>query len=194
MNRSNFRPRLFSFYAGLVISAALAASAIGCEDRSAEVQGVSNTEQTAPAADALPAGFVLTEAPGGAKDIVALKKDAQPGDEVVLRGRVGGSPSPFVDGRASMQIVDVSLKACGEGPVKDECTTPWDFCCEDPKQVAAHSASVQVVGADGKPLRAGLKGVGGLKPLSEVTVKGTVAKGSDSGVLVVNASGIHVKR
>ena len=92
-----------------------------------------------------------------------------------------------------MQVIDASLKACGEGPVKDECTTPCDYCCEDPKEVAAHSASVQVVGADGKPLRGGLKGVGGLKPLSEVTVKGTVANAADSGVLVVNATAIHVK-
>jgi len=193
MERFNFPSRLPGVYAGLVAAAVLVASATGCEDRGAVQSGSNPSAQSASAPEALPAGFVLSEAPTGAKDVVALKKDAKPGDEVVLRGRVGGSPSPFVDGRASMQVIDKALKACGEGTAMDECKTPWDYCCDDPKEVAAHSASVQVVGADGKPLRAGLKGVGGLKPLSEVTVRGTVAKGADSGVLVVNATGIHVK-
>lgn len=63
----------------------------------------------------------------------------------------------------------------------DECKTPWDYCCSEPKEIAAHSATVQVVRPDGKPLRAALTGVAGLKPLSEVTVKGTVARAADSG-------------
>ena len=45
----------------------------------------------ASSADALPAGLVVPEAPAGARDVVALKKGAKDGDEVVVRGRVGGS-------------------------------------------------------------------------------------------------------
>jgi hypothetical protein len=166
----------------------LMVAAVGCDNDTTATRAPA----TAPAA-ALPAGLVLAEAPAGAKDVVALRRGAKAGDEVVIRGRVGGSPSPLVEGRASFQLVDASLKACGEGTAMDECKTPWDYCCSEPKEIAAHSASVQVVGADGRPLRASLSGVGGLKPLSEVTVKGTVATAADSGALVVNATGIHVK-
>ena len=52
---------------------------------------------------------------------------------------------------------------------------------------------MQVVGADGKPLRAGLSGFAGLKPLSVVTVKGKVSKAGESGLLVIDATGLHVK-
>ena len=173
---------------------------IGCDDRGgagasggASPAHPSSTAPSPASAEALPAGPVLAEAPPGAKDVVAVRKDAKQGDEVVLRGRVGGSKTPFVGGRASFQLVDASLKACGECTALDECKTPGDYCCSDPKEIAAHSASVQVVGADGRPLRAGLAGAGGLKPLSEVVVKGTVAKAAESGVLVVNATGIYVK-
>jgi hypothetical protein len=173
--------------------AAIAALLAGCDDRGKTGSSAPTAAAQAAAADALPVGLVLAEAPPEAKDVVALKKEAKPGDEVVVRGRVGGSEAPFVDGRASFQLVDASLKACGEGTNMDECKTPWDYCCSDPKEIAAHSASVQVVGADGKPLRAGLEGVGGLKALGTVTVKGTVAKAGEGGPLLINARGIYVK-
>ena len=189
MNLSMFSNRVGGVRFGLAI--ALVAFVIGCDDRDTGAHQATPTPAQASSADALPANLVVPEAPAGARDVVTLKKEAKAGDEIVVRGRVGGSVSPFVDGRASLQLIDTSLKACGEGTAMDDCKTPWDYCCDDPKEVAAHSASVQVVGADGKPLRVGLQGVGGLKPLSVVTVKGTVAKAPDSG-LVVNATAIHV--
>lgn len=183
-------PTLLPMLCGAV---ALALLTTGCDNDTTSLQTAAPAPQSAPSADALPAGLLLTEPPAGAIDVVKAREEAKQGDAIVLRGRVGGSVSPFVDGRASFQLVDASLKACGEGNVNDKCETPWDFCCEEPKEIAAHSASVQVVGPDGKPLRTTLSGVGGLKPLSGVTVKGTVAKAADSGTLVVNATGIHVK-
>jgi hypothetical protein len=184
------------FVAVCVVSGALGGVALiaGCDERaeSPATRSQSASPSQTAAVDTLPPGLVLAEAPAGAKDVAAVRKEVKAGDEVVLRGKVGGSLSPIVEGRASFQIVDASLTSCDQMP-GDTCKTPWDYCCDDPKEVAAHSASVQVVGADGKPLRAPLAGVGGLKPLSEVTVKGTVAKAGDSGTLVVNATGIYVK-
>ena len=173
---------------GLIAFIALAAFIAGCDNRDSKT-----AQSGAPATDvdALPASLALPNAPAGAKDVLAVKQEAKEGDAVVIRGRVGGSKSPFIDGRASFQLVDRSLKACGEGTAMDECKTPWDYCCSEPKEIVAHSATVQVVGADGRPLRAGLAGFSGLKPLSDVTVKGTVAKAGETGTLVVNATGIH---
>ena len=45
-----------------------------------------------------------------------------------------------------------------------------------------------------KPLRAGLNGFAGLKPLSRVMVTGTVAQPATSGALVINATGVYVAR
>jgi hypothetical protein len=164
----------------------------GCDRGSDAGHGNGAGPQSSAAGDALPAGLAVQAAPAGAKDVAAVRAEAKAGDEVVVRGRVGGSLSPFVEGRASFQLVDASLHACGEGTAMDECKTPWDYCCDDPKELAAHSASIQVTGPDGKPLHVGLRGFAGLKPLSRATVKGVVARAADSGALVINASGIHV--
>ena len=158
----------------------------GCEDKPVTT---SNGPSKAAPAEALPVGLILTAAPGDAKEVLALK-GAKAGDEVVLRGKVGGRVEPFVDGRAVFQVVDASIKSCKDLP-GDKCETPWDYCCEP--DVNQKSATVQVAGADGKPLRTGLKGVGGLQPLSEVTIKGTVVQAGEAGPLLVNATGIHVK-
>ena len=174
----------------MLIAVAVLASAgvlvVGCDDPAPTPS--TSSQATPAAAEALPAGLVLTQAPADAQDVLALK-GAKPGDEVVLRGKVGGRVEPFVEGRAVFQVVDASIKSCKDMP-DDHCETPWDYCCEP--DVNQKSASVQVVGADGKPLRTGLKGVGGLQPLSEVTIKGTVVQAGEAGPVLVNATGIHV--
>ena len=52
-------------------------------------------------------------------------------------------------------------------------------------------ATVQVVDGKGKPLNVSVKGVNGLNPLSEVVVRGLVAK-QDGKTLIVNAQNIFV--
>lgn len=140
---------------------------------------------------ALPAGLFLSAAPEGARDVKDAKASVKRGEKIVLVGRIGGSKAPFVDGRAVFTLVDQRLKACGEGTPDDDCKTPWDFCCEPRSEITANTATVQVAGADGQPLKAGLDGVGGLKPLARVVVSGTVA-GADGSVLLINADGLHV--
>jgi hypothetical protein len=165
-------------------------AAAGCDRADETPSSGSGGSSATASADALPQGLILSAAPTDVKDVNALKGAAKEGDEVVLRGRVGGRVEPFVEGRAAFQIVDLGIKSCEQMP-GDSCETPWDYCCEP--DVTKSSASIQVVGADGKPVKVGLKGVGGLKPLAEVTVKGKVAKASEGAPLLVNATGIFVK-
>ncbi len=149
-------------------------------------------EPSKPAAS-LPADLFLSAAPEGARGVAEAKKAApNAGDEIVLRGRIGGSESPFVEGRSILTLAEESLEACGEG-ADDGCTTPWDFCCSSPEEKLANTATVRVVGPDGKPLAAGLSGAGGMKPLSTLVVKGKVSR-TEAGNLVVDASGIFVER
>ena len=76
----------------------------------------------------------------------------------------------------------------------DDCKTPWDYCCDDKTMLFNKSVTVQVVGPTGQPLRASLDGVGGLKPMSEVAVKGTVKKSPDGKAVMVNATELYVKQ
>lgn len=130
--------------------------------------------------------LVLASEPAGAKGVLAIRKDAKDGDEVVVAGQVGGSTKPFTEGRASFLIVDPSLKPT-EG-----CETPWDFCELSKKEVAAARLNVKFVDAEGKTLEGGARELFGLKELSGVVVKGKLSR-DDKGNVIVVASGLFVR-
>lgn len=140
----------------------------------------------------LPNGFFVETQPENARDVSEVRKAGllKAGDAVVLRGRVGGSVHPFVAGRAVFTLMGRGLKACNENP-DDKCTVPWDYCCETKKDILANSVTVQVVDLKGQILRTEMKGRRGLKELSEIVVRGTVATADDKAV-VVSATSIYV--
>jgi hypothetical protein len=163
----------------------------GCKDSAqSATANPADRERAAATASALPAGLILAVAPKDPLDIVTAKKTLKAGDDIVVRGRIGGRKEPFVEGRAIFQLVDSSVPICTE---KAMCKTPWDYCCEPKDQVTAKSITVQIVGPDGKPLPANIKGQGGLDPVAKVIVRGKVEKKNDT-VMVVRAEGIYVER
>jgi hypothetical protein len=170
------------FMAG--IAATVVVGAPGC-DRKSE-----GPKTAAAPAVGLPESLFLGAAPADAKDVKDAKPTLKAGDKVVLAGRIGGSRAPFVAGRAVFTLVDPRLPTCADDPA-DTCTTPWDYCCEAPEVLNANMATVQVVNAEGQPLKSGLEGVHGLKPLAKVTVVGTVTQ-ADGKNLLVKADGIYV--
>ena len=141
---------------------------------------------------AMPVGVITATSAAGAQDISAARKAGglKVGQEVVLRGRVGGAIDPFVPGRAVFTLVGRGLKACNENP-DDACSKPWDYCCETKADIAANSATMQVVDGKGKVLRTDIKGRRGIKELSEITVVGKVAV-ADGKSLVVNVVSMSV--
>jgi len=163
----------------------------GCGSKDAAPQkgaGPAVGTSGAAASAALPAGLILAAAPEGAKDILEVKKSIKEGDEVVIRGRVGGDVKVFVG--ATMLVTDMSLQSCDMKP-GDECKTPWDYCCDPPETIQQHRALVQLVGADGKTLKTSLEGT--LSPLDIVVVKGKVYK-AESSNFIINATGIFVEK
>jgi len=157
--------------------------------------GEKSTETTAGAAVSEPSpalAAVLAASPtGDAASIAAIRSTAKPGDEITISGRIMGSKKPFVDGRAAFILGDPDvLTACNEVP-GDECETPWDTCCDSPEDKKRATATIQIVGADGRVLKEPIEGVGGLQNLSKVTVSGKVAEGSSADLLIVNASAIR---
>ena len=161
-------------------------------------------EKSTPAATANPGApaavpgaevaAILAAAPAGeAKAIHVIRTTAKPGDEITLSGRIMGNSTPFVEGRAAFILGDPELLTpCNEIP-GDSCETPWDCCCDTKEDKKSGIATIQITGPDGRVLKDGLEGVGGLVNLATVTVTGKVAEGSSSDSLVVNATAIRVK-
>ena len=131
-------------------------------------------------------------ASGDAKAIHALRQTAKPGDAVTVSGRVMGNARPFVEGRAAFILGDPEiLTSCDENP-DDACETPWDTCCDSPEDKKRGTATIQVIGEDGRVLKEGIEGVGGIDKLATLTVSGTVAEGSSPELLVINANAIDI--
>jgi hypothetical protein len=174
-----------------VLGFAVISAVAGCDAQEETLAPASGTVSSAAAPAALPASLVVTEAPANAQDIVAVKKNAKDGDAVVIRGKIGGREEPIAKNRAIMTVLDPSVTTCDAMP-GDACKTPWDACCEPSEKIAANSATVQVVDANGKPLAATLESIAGLKPLSQVTISGVARRPAGSDVLIVEANKIHV--
>jgi hypothetical protein len=130
--------------------------------------------------------------PADAKSVSAARKSAKKGDTVVIEAKVGGRAEPFVKNRAIVMVADRSLRSCDQIP-GDTCAKPWDYCCEPPESKRANMMTIQFVGADGKPLKVGAQGAGGLEPLRLVTFEGTVAEIDDKGNFVVHVKRMHVE-
>jgi len=136
------------------------------------------------------AAVLLEAAPQEPLEIAEIRKSAKPGETVTFSGLVMGKEVVFMDSRAVLTLGDPGkMTPCGP---EEGCETPWDVCCDDPEVVNAAIITVQVVDENGKVLKKGLKGVGGMTELSSLTVTGEVAEGSNADNMVVNATGIFV--
>lgn len=160
-----------------------------------EEKQTASATRAAPSArapeSAVPAATFLASAPADAKPVKEAKASAAMNDRVVLRGRIGSGEEPFVKGRAVFTVVDLGVKYCGEVE-KDDCKTPWDYCCEPPDVLSASSATIQLVDAAGHPLRTELSGTHGLRPLAVVTVVGKVSQ-KDGETFIINAENLYVQ-
>ncbi|MGE9267284.1 MAG: hypothetical protein ACQKBY_04240 [Verrucomicrobiales bacterium] len=172
----------------LLLAAALGFTA--CQKKEAQ-----SATDTAPAAVENPElqKFLLAEKPADPVNVSTLFAQPDPGREVTVRGLVMGKMQVFVDSRAMFVIGDDTKLTHCAAMEDDHCETPWDVCCEDPDDIKKAIATVQLTDADGTPLKSSLKGLAGLKELSEVTLTGTLAPGSNAENLVINATGLHIQ-
>lgn len=114
------------------------------------------------------------------------------GDKITVQGKIMGSMKPFVEGRASFIIGDPAKLTSCDLKEDDPCESPWDVCCDDSQDIADATLSIQLIDGSGKVLKAGLKGINGLKELSNVVVEGTVDSASNKMVMIINAESISV--
>ena len=139
---------------------------------------------------ALPANLLVTEQPTGAIGVIEARTTAKTGDRVAVIGRIGGSRAPFVSSRAIFTIVDQSMKSCLETDEEEHCPRPWDYCCEDKKELAKSMASIEISDANGKPLALALESEGTFKPLMLIAVEGTL-QSTEGGSFVVRAEHVY---
>jgi hypothetical protein len=163
-----------------------------CKEKPA-ADAATSTKPTAEASAALQA--VLAAAPKGEPlSIVNAKAAAQPGEEITITGRIMGSSSPFVEGRAAFMLADPGvLTACSDHP-GDECETPWDCCCDSKEDKKRGTVTVQIIDANGRVLKEPIEDIGGIKKLATLTVTGKVAEGSTADLLILNATAIQAAK
>ena len=136
--------------------------------------------------------LLLSDKPANAVSVTAARKTPTPGTEVVVAGDIIGKVDVFVDNRAMLTIGDPEVITSCNRMEEDHCATPWDVCCDDPDVIKNSIATIQILDADGKLIKTGLKGLGNMKELSQVIIKGTVAEGSGPDNLLITATGIHI--
>ena len=122
--------------------------------------------------------------------MIEARTTAKTGDRVAVIGRIGGSRAPFVSSRAIFTIVDQSMKSCLETDEEEHCPRPWDYCCEEKKELAKSMASIEINDANGKPLALALESEGTFKPLMLIAVEGTL-QSTEGGSFVVRAEHVY---
>jgi len=173
----------------IIISSLVLAS---CNKSVTETSSAEATTAESPTAESLDAFFV-SAAPAEPQAIHRLRTTAVPGDEVTVSGRIMGRSTLFVENRAAFILGDPELLTpCNQIP-DDECETPWDVCCDSKEDKLAGTATIQLVGSNGRVISQGLKHVHGLTELSTVTVTGTLDKSSTKEAMIINATALYVE-
>ncbi len=174
-----------------LLSAVTSIALISC-DKPAESNNDAAT-QSAVNVDLL-SSIITDQAPENALSITEVRKTIEIGKEITLTGKVMGDLNPFVEGRAMVLLGDPNIITSCDLRSGDHCKTPWDVCCDEPEVVKASIATIQILDQDGRSLKQGLKGVSGIKELSNLIVTGSIAKGSNDNNLLVNATNIYVQK
>jgi hypothetical protein len=175
----------------IALLGALMAFTAGCG--SSTVPDAPASDAATPTPDILAEVFVAVPRPDTVAPIPKIRKQVAPGDDIVLEAKVMGVMHPFVENRALFVVGDESIiTSCDLISDDDHCKTPWDACCEDPGNLRAGTATIQVIDENGQVLRHGLRGMNGLAELSRVRIAGSIAEGSNGDVMIINARAIEV--
>ncbi len=130
--------------------------------------------------------YAMPADPKDAISVLEAKKTAAAAaskKDVVVVGRI----KDMTPGFAAFTLTDLSLKYCGEGEGGDDrCETPWDYCCEDPKDISAATIAVAV---KEKGEVVALPKIPELRNADLVAVAGTLTKDKDD--IVLEATGWH---
>ena len=178
----------------LLVAAVALATLAGCEQSTPETTGATTGTTTRATTGGAAGGaeapaWLLTSAPADPVDVAAAKTTASEGDQIAIRGKIGGRSDPMSVDSAVFVVMDPAIPSCADNP-GDTCAKPWDYCCEPKEVITANNATIQLVGEDGAPLAIDLS-KHGIKPLDEVIAVGTVAARPNEQTLIVKATRLY---
>lgn len=180
-------------YTPLVITLCTTLAITSCDQQEATTEPA-NTPAT-ETSQATPAGLealIVDSEPSDAIGIFEAQDAAKAGEQITVTGKVMGRRDPFVEGTAMFILGDPNQITSCDQIAGDNCSMPWDVCCDDPEVIKQSVATIQAVDVNGKLIKQGFKGVAGITELSKLVVTGTVADGSNADNLIINATNIYV--
>ncbi len=162
----------------------------GCSKEEPASPPISTTNDVEPSTDPAPdtdsVSWILTSAPENMLSVTQAKAQAKEGDEIVIRGRIGGRHTPIQSDSTVFTIVDVQLEYCGQ-TTEDRCRAPWDYCCETPATIANNSATIQALSDSVIDLTSELE------PLDIVILQGVVGPRPSDEVLMISTKAIYTE-
>ena len=175
----------------IIMTTIVAGLVLGCsqkEETKSEIQAVETEKIELISADSF--GHIEAEE----TLIVTQARNKNAGDSIIVKGKIMGAISPFVESRAMFIIGDPeTITSCELMGADDHCKTPWDTCCEPKEKLAAGTISVQLVDEYGKVIKQGLQGQYGLDNLKHVVIQGKVSELSNADTMTIVAEKIMVK-
>jgi hypothetical protein len=171
-------------YKTLALLMLVTVALVGCSKRQAE-------QSAATDVSAVGAKYLADSEPADARPVAeAIGADNEA--EVTVVGRIGGSENPWVDDMAAFTIVDPILKACSDIP-GDNCSKPWDYCCESSDRLKTHTVAVKFTDEKGSVVPADARKLFKVEPLQTVVVHGKLQKNA-SGQTAVIAEKMYVRK
>lgn len=142
--------------------------------------GCGQDESVATTPEAAPSYLLQTDL----ADAISIKaaREMEAGSEIAVFGRVQELNR---DGYAILYLVDDSLAYCGRGEEDCGCTTPWDYCCDEPAMLEAR-LPIELRTKQGKIVKSEELG---LRLLDLVSAKGVLEKTDEGGLLLVVTDG-----
>lgn len=140
------------------------------------------------------ARYMLAEEPDHAVGVIDARQSASDGAPLTVVGRIGGTSSPWVDGRAAFTLLDASLVLVAEGTdagdAEDSQICTGDCCAAE----RAHATMlVKILGDNGRVLEVDSRDLLGIAESDMVVVVGTAKKDKNGNVTLV-ADAVFVRR
>jgi hypothetical protein len=135
------------------------------------------TAESMYVAPALPHGWCYNAPPASSKTPAEARGSVKVGDDVVVRGRVGGSEFPMAIGRASFTLVGPEVA------FDEKAEKPWAYAGVAKETLDAAMCTVQFVDDKGEPLVLELAGRSAVAKGNAVVVSGKVLR-TDGGLVI----------
>jgi hypothetical protein len=127
---------------------------------------------------ALPAGWAVGHGPDSTKTPAQIRATANVGDEVAVKGRIGGAENPIADGIAQFTLVGSEVE------FKAESANPWVYSDAAKETLAAAMCEIRFPDASGEALKVEMDGRRNMTAGAEVVIIGTVAKNDADGLVI----------